>query len=325
MPKRVELPPELHAGPFAIGIARSSGIGEGRLRGTDLERPFHGVRAHPADDEPPARTQVEEAAAELRRVQARCASYAPLLAPGHFFSHLTAARLWRLPLPERFSEAEQLHVSAPRRGRGPRGRGVAGHEAPDAARVVQRYSFPVSDPVTTWLALARFLSLDDLVAAGDGIVLEPYELDPRDPRPLASLEDLAAGLTLFRGKGARAALAALPYIREGAESHRETLLRLLLGRAGLPEPELNGNIYNGAGRWLGRGDIIYRQWKVLVEYDGDDHRRNVRAYERDIVRIEGIIAARWTVIRVRNGGLGSGSATTVRRVTEALRARGWRP
>jgi hypothetical protein len=54
-------------------------------------------------------------------------------------------------------------------------------------------------------------------------------------------------------------------IRPGAESRPETLVRLAVAGAGRPEPEVNVDIVDGSGRFLGRGDLVHRGWKVIVE------------------------------------------------------------
>jgi hypothetical protein len=70
---RIPLSADLRSAPFAVAAARSAGWGEGRLRGPDLGRPFHGVRTAAATD-------AEHA-------------YAPRLRDGDRFSHASAARL----------------------------------------------------------------------------------------------------------------------------------------------------------------------------------------------------------------------------------------
>ena len=98
----------------------------------------------------------------------------------------------------------------------------------------------------------------------------------------------------------------------------ETALRLLILRAGLPEPELNQELFDDRGRWIGRFDMVYRDARVIVEYDGDQHRRSTEQYEKDIRRIDRAIAAKWTVVRVRASGIHANPGETVRRVHEAL-------
>jgi hypothetical protein len=181
----------------------------------------------------------------------------------------------------------------------------------------------VSGPAATWLALAAVLPHDELVAAGDHLVLDPYQLDPADLRPYATIEQLNLALASFHGHGARSAASALPLIRRGAESRPESLLRLLLGRAGLPEPRLNIDVTDDAGRWLARCDLVYPRYRTVVEYDGDHHRANTRQYEKDMTRVENLTIAGLTVVRVRKYGLFSAPRETVERVKRALRVGGW--
>lgn len=124
--------------------------------------------------------------------------------------------------------------------------------------------------------------------------------------------------------GRVAASKALESVRLGMESPRETLLRLLLIRGGLPEPDAGVEIVDGHGKFLARVDLCYREWRVVVEYDGDQHRTDPRQYSRDIARIEALQRAGWTVVRVLNVGLFRGADETIARVTYALRTRGWR-
>jgi len=295
MPRRIPLPPELRRDAFRVSTAREAGIGEGRLRGPDLARSFHGIRSPLAL---PA-----------------ALAYAPLLRPGDRFSHTTAAALWPLPLPPDVDPAVHVTATAPRNA--PRGAGVAGHVGPPG-RVVLRSGMPVSDPISLFVELATLLDTPDLVAIGDALVLDPAVLDPHDLRPWITLDELRAGCAATRAHGCRAARRAAELVRVGAESRRETLLRLLLADAGLPEPELNGHVYDRAGRLIGRFDLVYRRERVLVEYDGDQHRTSREQYAKDVRRLERAIAAGWFPIRVLAGDLAHASGRIVARVAAAL-------
>ena len=300
------LPRSLRARPFSVPEAREAGVGIGRMRGRDLARPHLGVRV------PVALPDVG--------IITRCQSYAPLLRPGQFFSHVTAAEMWGCPLPP--SLGTRLHVSVRHPGRAPRADGVIGHQA-RAPRVLVRHGLPCSDPVSTWIALASLLDLDELVVAGDHLLLDPHRLDPYDIRPYATPEGVAAAVNGYRGRGARAVASALPLLSTRAESRTETLLRLLLWRAGLPTPEVNPDIFDGAGRFIARADLVFREWRIIVEYDGEQHRLDDAQYERDLVRLEQLRAAGWVVIQVRKRGLFQRPAETVARVVRELRAQGW--
>lgn len=69
-------------------------------------------------------------------------------------------------------------------------------------------------------------------------------------------------------------------------SPRETLLRLLIRDAGLPEPEINFWIYDDDGRFLTESDLVYPEEKVVLEYEGDHHRTDVVQWRKDIARRE---------------------------------------
>lgn len=256
-----------------------AGIGEGRLRGRDLLRPFRGVRsAIPVE---PAR------------------AYAPLLREGDRFSHATAALLWPLPLPRL---PDGLHVTAISPRNAPRRPGVVGHTASIDDSVL-RSGLPVTAPARLFLELSGMLALDDLVAIGDALLHDPPVFDPADPRPWLTMDELAIAVRSFHGRGARQAAAALPLIRTAAESRPESLLRLLILRAGLPEPALNVDVRDSRGRWIGRFDMVYHGHRVIVEYDGDQHRSDRRQYEKDEIRLEAARLEGWRVVRVRARGL----------------------
>ncbi|MGW9630297.1 endonuclease domain-containing protein [Agromyces sp. NPDC055520] len=303
MPQRIPIPDALRDRAFTTVEGLSAGLGEGRLRGSDLTRPFHGIRI------------VVEASDPV----ARCRSYLPRLRDGQFFSHETAARLWGVPLPTPFDPSAPLHVSSFAPERPPRTRGVVGHELrPGRVDVVTRSGMPVADAASTWLQLATALRLDDLVAAGDHLVLDPAVLDPRDIRPHLPLHELLEAARKYRGRGRRLAVEAARLVRIGAESRPESLLRLLLLRAGLPEPELNFVVIGADGGFVARVDLAYPRVKVAVEYDGDQHRTSTRQYDHDIARFDRLHDLGWHVVRVRARGLFRFPDDTVDRVTRVL-------
>lgn len=185
MPRRTPLDPAL-GDAFRVGAGLASGHSASRLRGADLSRPYRGVRMRGGvDGDPPG----------VRAARA----YAPLLRPGDRFSGPTAAALWGAPLPH---DAFPVHVTAgPGLGR-PRRVGVVGHSGRDVV-AASRLGLPVSPPALAFLECAGELSLGELVAIGDHLVLDPRVLDPRDIRPYLPLAELrrevvAAGYRMVR-------------------------------------------------------------------------------------------------------------------------------
>jgi hypothetical protein len=242
-------------------------------------------------------------------------AYAARMPSGHFFSHGTAARLHGIPLPWQLQQEMLVHVSVIKPARSPRVGGVAGHTVDARPRVIIIDGLVVLDPVETWCQLAPLLSLDDLIAAGDRLLGLPL--------PLATIDELAAAVCARSGRrGARTLREALSWVRPRVESRRETFLRLLIVRAGFPEPETNVEIAVRPGRRRVRGDLVFARYKVLVEYDGQHHRTSDRQFQRDVERLDDVADAGWRVIRVLKGMT---DAEVLARLDFALRSRGWAP
>jgi hypothetical protein len=98
---------------------------------------------------------------------------------------------------------------------------------------------------------------------------------------LAALDQLL-GLDVFtkgelldeipRFKGARGVrqLRLLAPIADGlSESPGESALRLRFYDGGLPIPEPQRDIFNAAGRFLGRSDLLVEELRFIAEYDGE--------------------------------------------------------
>src|SRR4051812_9799962 len=56
----------------------------------------------------------------------------------------------------------------------------------------------------------------------------------------------------------------------------ESRLRLLLVLAGLPRPEANAAVPDEDGGWLAEADLLYRELRVIIEYDGRVHLGDVQ-------------------------------------------------
>ncbi|MDF2443165.1 MAG: hypothetical protein JWR01_1368, partial [Subtercola sp.] len=226
--------------------------------------------------------------------------------------------LWDAPLPHR-QQVEDIHVAVLAPLNATREAHVVGHQTTlRAGKICVRHGLPVSDPATTWLALAPRLRLHDLVAVGDHLAHIPPPDHPVPGRPYLTLDELDSRVRRFRGRGKSRASEALHLISTRAESRPETLLRLLLHDAQFPVPEVNPEVLDARGRRIGRADLLFRSQRVIVEYDGDQHRTDSVQYEKDMTRLERFHRANWTVIRVRKQGLFVKPWSTVRLVARAL-------
>jgi len=104
----------------------------------------------------------------------------------------------------------------------------------------------------------------------------------------------------------------------GAESPQETRLRLLLVESGLPRPVTQIPVKNRYGRVVRRIDMGYPEWKVGVEYDGEQHFTNPDDYANDIERLEFLADKGWNIVRVSARQLRFERRQIVYRVRTAL-------
>lgn len=231
----------------------------------------------------------------------------------HFFSHHTAAAIHGIPLPARW-ENGPLHVASPESEDGPRTRGVIGHTVQDGrASVIVMNGLRVVSALDAWCELASTLTIDELVIAGDRLLARK--------NPLCSHRDIERTVRAFAGRrGVRKLRVAMTRIRAGVDSPKESELRLAIIRSGLPEPAVNIPIVNRFGVEIAVGDLVYQEYKVLVEYDGEQHRLDDRQYARDVERLAALAAEKWTIVRILKGQM----RRAAQRARAALIEAGWR-
>lgn len=117
--------------------------------------------------------------------------------------------------------------------------------------------------------------------------------------------------------GVRRLEAALDLVDPGAESPRESYLRLLLIDAGLPRPQTQIPVLGVDRLPVAYLDMGWEDLMVAVEYDGDQHRTDRHQYVKDIRRLEMLEQMGWIVVRVVAE---DGPAAIVRRVKAAIAA-----
>jgi very-short-patch-repair endonuclease len=133
------------------------------------------------------------------------------------------------------------------------------------------------------------------------------------------ITDVDALRTRHRGaRGLRRLESALDLHDPGAESPKETWLRLLLMDAGLPRPRTQIPVPGPDGEPRYRLDMGWEDVMVAVEYDGEHHRLDRPSYKSDIIRMEYLHAVGWLVLRVVAGHR---RPEIVRRVRDARASR----
>lgn len=200
-----------------------------------------------------------------------------------------------MPLPRRLENETALHVAVPAPATAPVGKGIRGH----SYRVVDRElssigGVQLSNPARAWCELSGVLTLDELIIAGDHILLKERKLSS-----FVELVDQASRFPAPRGRALRA--LALPDMTDTSESPQETRLRLIVKRAGIP-----GLVANLAIRTSGgfdyRGDIVFPRRKLIIEYQSGFH-DSPRKRREDMTRRSRLEADGWTVMEVNSDDL----------------------
>ena len=104
-----------------------------------------------------------------------------------------------------------------------------------------------------------------------------------------------------RLRGSRRVAAVLDMVDNGAQSPKETWLRLLLTDAGFPKPQTQIPVPGADGYPRYYLDMGWREVMVAVEYDGEQHRVDRDQFRRDVSRGEYIDGLGWRRVRVLAG------------------------
>lgn len=228
--------------------------------------------------------------------------------PAAFASHLSAAAVLGLPVPEHAFAHVTVRRAADRRFR-PR---IKPHVTGRPRHVIVVRDIRTTDPIATFIDCAGWLGLVDLVILGDALVKQ-YGI---------SAERLVRACKASTDYYASAALAAADMVREGVDSPMETRLRLLIVLAGLPEPTVNFRIYREDGTWKRRFDLCYPGIKLIIEYDGRQHAESIEQWHKDIERREEFDDEGYRILVVTARGVFREPARTVERVRRQLLLRG---
>ena len=282
------LPERLRHEAFDVADARGLGVGRGRLRGSDLDRSIHGVRS----------TET------LDSFQAAMRAIALALPADCAFSHLTAARLWGMPsLPRQPAAARGVEDWSPidvmRASQRPRVErtGCRHHRGLERRTVTEVNGRRVVGRIDTWLDLTTLVSTNAQVIIGDALCAGRVGR----PTSLARLLDLAQQRIDSRRNGVpgcRQLQEVMRLVRAGSGSPMESHARLVFLDWGLPEPDLNINVYDRYGDWVARPDFLWRSARVVAEYDGDQHRTDRSRWDYERARRLRIEANGWAYVEL---------------------------
>ncbi len=171
----------------------------------------------------------------------------------------------------------------------------------------------VASPARSAFDMGRYLPRGQALARMDALM---------GARPF-SAEDVILLSKRYRGaRGVKCLREVLALVDGGAASPRESALRLLYIDGGLPKPTTQIPIFGEAGNLLRTVDMGWEEFKVLSEYDGDQHRTDRSQYVKDMRIIPKIERLGWIVLRVIKEDR---REDTLRQAWNAMVSRGWRP
>jgi very-short-patch-repair endonuclease len=214
----------------------------------------------------------------------RARAAAGVLRPGAVVTGRSAAVLWGIDLAE---PEDDVELTLPPDAHPVRTAGVRVRRAVlDPRRVCSHRGVRVSDPVSTTVALAGSLPLEEAVVAVDRMTFSR----------VAGLAEVRALAGALAGRGCRRARTACALADGLAQSPQETKLRLLLWRSELPAPVAQHRVVHG-GRFVAEVDFGWPEHRVAVEYDGLWHAEPGQ-FAKDRRRLNRLTAAGWRVVFV---------------------------
>lgn len=251
--------------------------------------------------------------------QSRAADAQTELAGRGVLSHFTAAKVLRGVVPDHAS----IHVTS----RSPirvRRTGMVAHRTRRAFDVVEVGGLRVTTAERTFMDLAPMMDLVSLVVLGDSLVRRGWTTPDR----------LRTAARQWRGSGVGLARRAAHLVRERVDSPRETLVRLLMVLAGLPEPTVDHRILDSRGELLYRLDLAYEKVRLGIEFDGRHHANSDDQWLHDLERREDLDGRRWRLVVIVGKHLFTQPEDVLDRIVAAARSQGmslpiptseWRP
>lgn len=250
-----------HDSPFLSTFAQLARSGldhdeiNRRIGAGTLRRVRSGVYAH-EPEAAPAGSGPDYVLRE-REFLERTRAAALAVEPGTVMSHGSALALYGLPLHG--IPLGRPTATRPREGGGTRrSSALVCFTLPveGATRLVD--GIQMTSPARTIIDVARTVSLESGVAAADQAIR----------RGMLSRPELQVEAGLAKGRTGVGRARALPELTCGlAESVLESLLRLILVFAGLPQPEMQVWLSGRSGKRF-RVDFYWREWRLIGEADG---------------------------------------------------------
>jgi very-short-patch-repair endonuclease len=112
---------------------------------------------------------------------------------------------------------------------------------------------------------------------------------------LVESTDLAAYVQNHSGdKGIQRLRRAARLADPRSESPMETRLRIAIIKARLPQPRVQAELHDANGQFVSRADLYYPDRRLVIEYDGDNHRDRLVS---DLRRQNALVNASYHLLR----------------------------
>ena len=103
------------------------------------------------------------------------------------------------------------------------------------------------------------------------------------------------------------------------ESEMETLLLRALRENALPEPVVQYDVCDLAGRFIARADAAYPSWHIAIEYDSKQEHSDEFQVARDAKRRNALQANGYAVLSARHADLRRGGTEFCDQITAIMR------
>lgn len=146
-------------------------------------------------------------------------------------------------------------------------------------------------PLMTWALLAPYLTQIEVIVLADAILRASS-----GSMTVANISRFLDGADAFPSR--RKCIDALVFLDAVTDSTMECRCTLVMLRHGLPQPVKHWKILIPELAHEATVDIAYPKQRVIIEYDGDAHRRDKRQYRWDERKRQALRAMGYTVIVV---------------------------
>jgi hypothetical protein len=226
--------------------------------------------------------------------------YTPRIAEPSLYANTLGAWLWsgqRAPITGRAASAmhgslwvdEKAPVELLWRNDRPPGGIITRNDHFRYDDVMEIAGMSVATPQRTAYELGRYLPRNVAVA----------HLDALARATGLAAEHVAPLVARYKGaRGIRRLRTAIDLMDGGAQSPKETWLRLLLIDAGYPRPTTQIPVIDESGHEFAYLDMGWEDVMIAVEYDGDQHRTNRVQWAWDVKRLRKVQQLDWYHIKV---------------------------